>query len=468
MSDMNNEPIPSNGQADTELVDMNNFNSDLFRFLDASPTPYHAVQSQIELLESYGFMGLSESDCWTLKAGKRYYVTRNDSSIIAFVYGKDDRLKTGIRMLGAHTDSPCLKVKPNAEIISQSCLKLGVEVYGGVLLNPWFDRDLSLAGKVVYQDDKKNIKSCLINFKKPIATIPSLAIHLDREANKKRHINPQTDIPPVLMIIEDDADPDSSEYLTNSAPNTLKDILKIQLQKQYKDLSISQILDFELSFYDTQNASYVGLNDDFIASSRLDNLLSCFVGTQALMRADNECTSLLVCSDHEEVGSASTTGAQGTFLKSVLERIAGSAETLTRVINQSMMISTDNAHGIHPNFADKHDVNHGPVINKGPVIKVNANQRYASNCETSAVFKLLAESTQVPVQSFVVRTDMGCGSTIGPITATEIGVKTLDIGVPTFAMHSIRELSGNKDSWYLFLVLQKYFSHSSEVNVESL
>ena len=437
-------------------LDFKDFNTELFQFLDASPTPFHAVQNQMALLDAYGFQCLSETDAWSLNPGERYYVTRNGSSIIAFVYGSDNALDTGIRMLGAHTDSPCLKVKPNAEIISQSYLKLGVEVYGGVLLNPWFDRDLSLAGKVVFQDSKKVIKSCLINFEKPLATIPSLAIHLDREANKKRHINSQTDIPPVLMLIDSDAESD-----------VLKNILKRQIEKQYKDVDIECVLDFELSFYDAQGASYLGLNEDFIASSRLDNLLSCFVGTQALIRADTQGTSLLVCSDHEEVGSASTTGAQGTFLKSVLERLAGSAESLTRIIDQSMMISADNAHAIHPNFADKHDANHGPIINQGPVIKVNANQRYASNCETGAVFKVLAESAQVPVQNFVVRTDMGCGSTIGPIAATEIGIKTLDVGIPTFAMHSIRELCGDKDAAYLFSVFQKYFDFSSEIKVNS-
>ena len=463
MSDVSNNKASS---LKTETADeLQHFNNDLFSFLDASPTPFHAVQNQIALLETRGFKGLSESESWSLESGGRYYVTRNGSSIIAFVYGHKSLLETGIRMLGAHTDSPCLKVKPSAEIVSQSYLKLGVEVYGGVLLNPWFDRDLSLAGKIVYQDDKKNIKSRLIDFKKPVATIPSLAIHLDREANKNRTINSQTDIPPVLMVIENNS---SDSKQTPDAPQlSLKDILQQQAEDQYNDRTINHILDFELSFYDSQNASYVGLKDDFIASSRLDNLLSCFAGTQALMRADNQGTCLLVCSDHEEVGSASTAGAQGPFLKSVLERLAGSAESLTRIVDQSMMISADNAHGIHPNFADKHDANHGPVINQGPVIKVNANQRYASNCETAAVFKVLAESAQVPVQSFVVRTDMGCGSTIGPIAAAEIGVKTLDVGVPTFAMHSIRELCGNKDAWYLFSVLQNYFDFSSEIKVEA-
>lgn len=465
MSNVSNKTVSSSKTKKSEAIDLQSFNNELFSFLDTSPTPYHAVQNQISLLESYGFERLLESKSWSLESGGRYYVTRNGSSIIAFVYGHDSVLGTGIRMLGAHTDSPCLKVKPNAVIVAQSYLKLGVEVYGGVLLNPWFDRDLSLAGKVVYQDDKNNIKSCLINFKKSIATIPSLAIHLDREANKNRNINSQTDIPPVLMVTDNNC-PDTDSPDSNK--DTLKDILKQQVEKQYADLTIDHILDFELSFYDTQKASYVGLNEDFIASSRLDNLLSCFVGTQALMRADNQGTSLLVCSDHEEVGSASASGAQGTFLKSVLERLSGSAESLTRIIDQSMMISADNAHGIHPNFADKHDANHGPIINQGPVIKVNANQRYASTCETGAVFKVLAESAQVPVQNFVVRTDMGCGSTIGPIAATEIGVKTLDIGVPTFAMHSIRELCGKKDTWYLFSVLQKYFDFSSEIKVADI
>ncbi len=445
-----------------DAIDLSQFNQALMKFLDASPTPFHAVKNQIEWLQAYGFKCLSESEAWSLEPGKRYYVTRNASSIIAFVYGQKDVLDTGVRMLGAHTDSPCLKVKPNAEIISHTYLKLGVEVYGGALLNPWFDRDLSLAGKVIYRDNNEHIRSSLIDFQKPIAIIPSLAIHLDRDANKNRSINSQTDIPPLLMIV------DTEDSEAKMPQKTLKDVLKQQLMIQYDDIDIDDVLDFELSFYDVQNAAYVGLNEDFIASARLDNLLSCFAAAQALMRADNQGTSLLICSDHEEVGSASSAGAQGPFLKSVLERLSGSTESLTRMVDQSMLISADNAHGIHPNFADKHDANHGPIINQGPVIKVNANQRYASNCETGAVFKVLAEKVNTPVQSFVVRTDMGCGSTIGPITATEIGVKTLDVGVPTFAMHSIRELCGNKDAWYLYKVLQKYFDFSHKISIENM
>lgn len=433
------------------------FNKGLLSFLDASPTPFHVVQNQIKLLKKNNFQSLSEAESWSLVPGQKYYVSRNHSALIAFVYGKQDVTETGIRMFAAHTDSPCLKVKPNPEIVCQSYLKLGVEVYGGALLNPWFDRDLSLAGRVVYCDNQDNIFSTLVDFKKPIATIPSLAIHLDREANKKRSINSQTDLPVLIMRI------DEQDLNAN-----LNAILQEQLMTQYENIEIKRILEHELSFYDTQKSAYVGLNEDFIAGSRLDNLLSCYAGIQALIRADNQGSSMVVCNDHEEVGSASSSGAQGSFLKSVLERLNGSsAESLSCTIDKSMLISADNAHAIHPNFADRHDANHAPIINQGPVIKVNANQRYASNSETGAVIKLMAEKGGIPMQNFVVRTDLGCGSTIGPITATEIGIKTLDIGVPTFAMHSIRELCGYQDTWFLCELMKLFFNVTQSIAVKT-
>jgi aspartyl aminopeptidase len=201
----------------------------------------------------------------------------------------------------------------------------------------------------------------------------------------------------------------------------------------------------------------VGLQSEFMSSARLDNLLSCFVGMKSLCEAGSKMTAMLVCNDHEEVGSSSFVGAQGPMLKSVLERMFPEQQRLLRVIDRSMLISADNAHGVHPNYTDKHDGNHGPLLNGGPVIKVNANQRYASNSETQALFRYLCERVEVPVQSFVVRSDMACGSTIGPITAAGIGVRTLDVGVPTFAMHSIRETVGSKDAWYLYVALQEFY-----------
>lgn len=421
------------------------FNQGMMDFIEMSPTPFHAVEQIISRLECSGYQRLYEADAWSLKQGQGYFVSRNDSSIIAFKLGTDDVITSGIRMLGAHTDSPCLKVKPQPEIVNTGYFQLAVEVYGGALLAPWFDRDLSLAGRVNYLDADGEMLQALVNFEIPIAVIPSLAIHLDREVNKNRSINAQTDIVPLLL------------KLPNEDKPNFKSILLQLMQKQCKDCDVVEILDYELSFYDVQPPSFVGLHQDFIASARLDNLLSCYTGLMALTEMADNVTGLLVCTDHEEVGSTSASGAQGPFLKSVLERIAGSAENFTRMMDRSMLISADNAHGIHPNFVDRHDENHGPLMNQGPVIKTNVNQRYATNSETSAIFRLLCQKADVPVQSFVVRNDMGCGSTIGPITASALGVKTLDVGVPTFAMHSIRELAGYWDAYYLYRVLREFY-----------
>ena len=421
----------------------------LLKFIQASPTPFHAVEAMTETLRAEGFQQLKESDAWDAVAPGRYYVTRNDSSIIAFKLAKD-LAENGLRMVGAHTDSPCLKVKPNPEIVSKGYLQLGVEVYGGALLNPWFDRDLSLAGRVSYSDRNDGVHSALVDFEQAIAVIPSLAIHLDREVNENRSINSQNHLPPVLMKLPDD------EKHKKATPDFRELLLKLLL-KQTPAAEAVKVLDYELAFYDVQPPAVVGLRQDFITGARLDNLLSCYTGLVSLMRAGENTNAMLVCNDHEEVGSVSTSGAMGSFLKSVLQRLCPTAEELARAIDHSMLISADNAHGVHPNYADKYDDNHGPVLNKGPVIKVNANQRYASNSETSAMFRNICEQAAVPVQSFVVRSDMACGSTIGPLTAAETGIRTIDVGVPTFAMHSIREMAGRWDGYYLYRALREYY-----------
>ena len=421
----------------------------LLNFIQASPTPFHAVATMKEMLEVEGFQQLKEADAWHINEPGRYYVSRNDSSIIAFSL-VCDLAENGVRMVGAHTDSPCLKVKPNPEIVKNGYFQLGVEVYGGALLNPWFDRDLSLAGRVSYLDTEKEVCSALINFEQAVAVIPSLAIHLDRDANENRSINKQEHIPPILMKLPDD------EKHKKATPDFRELLLKLLL-KQRPDSKAEKVLEYELAFYDVQPPAVIGLHQDFIAGARLDNLLSCYTGLISLFKAGQNSNCLLVCNDHEEVGSVSAAGAMGTFLKSVLNRLCSSAEELARTLDGSMLISADNAHGIHPNFANKHDDNHGPVLNQGPVIKINANQRYASNSETSATFRNLCDQADVPVQSFVVRSDMACGSTIGPLTAAETGVKTIDVGVPTFAMHSLRELAGRWDGYYLYRALREYF-----------
>lgn len=418
----------------------------LLTFLQHSPTPWHATANMLERLEQAGFRRLEETRPWELKPGDRVVVTRNDSSLIA-VQLPEDRLES-LRLIGAHTDSPGLRLKPNAAIAGRDWLQLGVEVYGGALLAPWFDRDLGLAGRVHVRRGDGRLQGVLLNVERPVAMVPSLAIHLDREANNGRAINPQTQMAPVLLQGGESGDLDR--------------LLKRWLYEQH-NLEQVEILDFELCLYDTQPPTRVGVDGELIASARLDNLLSCFIGMQSLLDGDGTQGAVLVANDHEEVGSASACGAQGPFLADVLRRVhaqlgGGDEESWVRLIQASRLISCDNAHALHPNFADKHDAAHGPAINGGPVIKVNANQRYATNSATSALFRDLCREAGVPVQTFVTRADMGCGSTIGPITATELGVPTLDVGVPQWAMHSIRETAGSKDPGYLIRALTAFIN----------
>jgi len=316
-----------------------------------------------------------------------------------------------------------------------------------MLLAPWFDRDLSLAGRVSYLDKKGEIKGKLIDFKRAIASVPSLAIHLDRNINENRTINKQKEMPPLLANF-------------NQGMN-FKDILSKELKDQKQNEGVTEILDFEMYFYDTQGPSTYGLNEEFLASARLDNLLSCYIGLMSIIDSKDGSNAVLVCNDHEEVGSESYVGAAGPFLKSVLERVSGPDFTMS--IAKSTMISCDNAHAVHPNYSEKHDENHGPLMNQGPVIKINSNQRYATNGDTSAIFSYLCNKAKVPFQKFVTRADMACGSTIGPITSTLIGLKTVDVGIPQLAMHSIREVCGAKDPQYLYNVLVEFYNEKKNL-----
>ncbi|WP_372611910.1 M18 family aminopeptidase [Halomonas sp.] len=416
----------------------------LLDFLRRSPTPWHAVARMAERLDAAGFRRLDERETWRLMPGERVYVTRNDSSIIALQLPVDPL--SALRLIGAHTDSPGLRLKPNAAQVSGGWLQLGVEVYGGALLAPWFDRDLGIAGRVHVRHADGRLEGLLLHLDEAVAIIPSLAIHLDREVNAGRPINAQTQMAPVLLQGGDTAD--------------LEPLLQAWLAEQHEIGSV-EILDFELGLQDVQPPARVGVQGELISGPRLDNLLSCFMGLEALLDSDGRQAAVLVANDHEEVGSASACGAQGPFLGDVLRRVNAQVgepgdEGFIRLIQSSRLISCDNAHALHPNFPDKHDAAHGPLINGGPVIKVNASQRYATNSGTAALFRDLCRAAEVPVQAFVTRADMGCGSTIGPITATELGVPTLDVGVPQWAMHSIRETAGSHDVAYLTRVLTAF------------
>jgi aspartyl aminopeptidase len=406
---------------------MREFNEKLIQFINASPTPFHAVTQMAIVLDGAGYIKLDEREKWELQEEKSYYVTRNDSSIVAFTYPAS--MDKGYTIVGAHTDSPHLRLKPNPVTKSAGTIRFGVEPYGGMLFNPWFDRDLSLAGRIVYLDAVGERHEKLVDIKRPIGVVSSLAIHLDREANSNRSINAQTDIIP-MMTCGDEFNFES--WILGEAGEER-----------------GKLLAHELSFYDVQKGSFLGIHNEFITSARLDNLLSCYVGLQALIHAKNPM--MLACMDHEEVGSDSHVGAGGTFVEEVLRRIAG--EDFSTLMRRSLMVSCDNAHAQHPNFPAKHEGEHAPLLNQGVAIKINANQRYATSARTMGRFVQCAQKTGIATQTFVTRSDTGCGSTIGPIISARLGIEAIDVGVPTLAMHSIRELSGTEDAYGLYQIL---------------
>ena len=430
------------------VMDRARFNRGLLSFLAQAVTPFHAVRAMSAQLRDAGFEALQAGaevpPAFGVgsASGPSGVIYARGGSLIALKPGTRPLKESGLRMVGAHTDSPCLMVKPQPEVRRKGCLQLGVEVYGGALLNPWFDRDLSLAGRVSHGTPEGRVATTLLDFRDPIAVIPSLAIHLDREANRKRTVNAQTQMAPILGL-----DPGEDWSLRACLADRLRE----------HGVALDEVLDYELCFYDSQAPAILGLNEDFIASARLDNLLSCYTGLRALLGADGDEWKLLVCNDHEEVGSLSASGAQGPMLRHFIQGLLDNPAHLPLLMRRSMLISTDNAHAVHPNYADRHDAQHGPRLNGGPVIKVNAGQRYASSSDGAALFRLLARELDEPVQSFAMRADMACGSTIGPISAGELGVTTLDVGVPTLAMHSIRELAGAADAWSLARILGAYY-----------
>ena len=416
---------------------------ELLTFLGEAVTPFHALAAMSRRLTSAGFEAVTAFDPDTMAPGKGYFMTRQGSSLIALRAGQGEP-NEGLRLVGAHTDSPNLSVKPNPVVGRGGCVQLSVDVYGGALLNPWFDRDLALAGRVTLLNKAGQLESVLFDSVAAVAVVPSLAIHLDREANKQRSINPQKDVLPLVMLGEADT-------------FDLKAWLAERLAAQNSDYHGMRVMDYELSLYDTQRPGRVGIDQSFITSARLDNLLSCYAGLSAMIDATDAEWSMLVATDHEEVGSASTVGAQGPMLMDALTALMPAPQRNQTLRHQSWMLSVDNAHAVHPNYMDKHDDQHSPRLGGGPVIKINRNQRYATDSEGAARLRLLAERAEVDVQAFVMRADLACGSTIGPITATETGIPTTDLGVPTLAMHSIRELACVEDIPQLTALLQAFY-----------
>ena len=433
-------------------MNQSEYNQNLFSFLSSSPTPYHATSCIENALRLNGFVQLKENAPWQLEKGSSYFVTRENSATIAFTLGSDEERDQGFRMLAAHTDSPCLQIKPRPDIKTGSYHQLGVEVYGGSLLGSWFDRDLCLAGRVVCEMSDGGLAALLIDFKCALLTIPSIAIHFNREVNTTNNIDRQKHLPPVIAQSVDKQLPD------------LKNLLLDQLQFEHPNVKTKDILAFDLFCYDFHEPSYIGINKEFISASRLDNLLSCYSGSMALSHADRTKNSFLFCANHEENGSTSATGAHGSFVDSVFERIVPQPETRRITLSNSFLISMDNAHAAHPNFMDKMDSAHEIHLNKGPVIKINANQRYATTGISAGIYKHICTEVNITPQEFVMRSDMPCGSTIGPITAARLGVKTIDIGAPSLGMHSIRELTGSSDPYLLYLTIDQFLRGDSHKN----
>lgn len=420
----------------------------LLDFIDASPSPWHAVETVSQQLLAQGYQQLFETQVWQFAPLGKYFVVRGGASIIAFSLGSQPLVETGFRLIGAHTDSPGLRLKPQAAFGSSGLIRIGVEVYGGPILATFADRDLSIAGRVMVKNGT-DIQTHLIKFEQALMRLPNLAIHMNREVNDKGlKFHKQDELPLIFGETEDGIEADQ-QFMQQIA-----DALKV---------NIADILTWELNVYDTQKGSFWGANQEFIANSQLDNLASCHAALSALLANNNSATTnIIALFDHEEVGSESATGASGSFLNDVINRIAAhdnlAAADKLRALAQSFFISADMAHAYHPNFSGSYDAHHHVLVNKGVVIKSNCNHRYASNADTTARFMQICNQANVPYQQYVHRTDLGCGSTIGPIIAAQLGVATVDVGCPMWAMHSIRESAGVLDHHYMICALTQVFN----------
>lgn len=420
----------------------------LIAFLNASPTPFHAVATAEAQLKALGAIAMDEKSTWnpsTWQPGQIVYIIRNQSSLVALRLPLElNSQDLSFRIVAAHTDSPCLKLKPRPPEPTANYRQWGVEVYGGVLYNSWLDRDLGVAGRITSMRPDGIHSELVRNENKPWR-IPQLAIHLDRNVNEAGLIlNAQRHLIPIIG-------------LNDSAGNAFESWLVASTGTQMQDLT------FELHLYDTTPASYGGSNDDFIFSGRLDNLAMSHAALEAFCREPASASLIQVVAlfDNEEVGSTSAQGANSNLIASILERclltLGKSREESISAQARSHLISADMAHAIHPNYPERHEPNHYPLINHGPVVKGNVNMRYATNGETSAQFKTWCRRAGVPVQDFVNRTDLACGTTIGPHVAAALGIATVDVGNPMLSMHSAREMCGSEDHGMMIHVMQEFY-----------
>ncbi len=414
-------------QAALELID----------FLYASPTAFHSVLQTESYLINHGYAELKEIEKWSLEPKGKYYVKKNDSALIAFEIGTDDIVEHGIRMIGAHTDSPGFRVKAQPEMLAEGTyLKLNTEGYGGPLLYTWFDRPLGLAGKVTLKGETplKPVTK-LVNINKPLLIIPSLAIHMNRSVNEGFAVNKQKDTLPLLGLVNEQFEKD----------NYLVKLLAEEINVDYQE-----ILGFELSLYEYEKGTLVGMNEEFISCGGLDDMWMVYAGVKALVESDeNVATKMMICMDNEEIGSLTAQGANSNFIPNIIERVTlalgKDREDLHRTLANSVMISADLAHAVHPNVSEKHDPTNRPVLGKGPVLKIAASGSYSTDSNCMAIFEGLCQMAQIPYQKFYNRSDVRGGTTIGPVTSSILTIPVMDMGAPLLGMHSVRELATVED-----------------------
>lgn len=451
--------------AETLLADRDAYINEFINYVGSSPSSFHAARSAGEIFSAQGFIEHDEAEAWEpALAGSRGFVVR-DGAIIAWRAGESVTATSPVRILGAHTDSPGFKLKPRPDFKAAGWSQAGVEVYGGPLLNSWLDRDLGFAGRIVTRSGEE----CLVRTS-AVARIPQLAIHLDREANTGLALDRQRQTQPVLAV----SSPETSvlallaqaanfsrgaaDAFASGAPSTAV------LTEASEEIRPEDIIGTDVHLFDTQGGSRIGANNEFLASPRLDNLSSTFAGIVALLAAEPApgTISVFASFDHEELGSESRSGASGPFLEDVLARLreglGATQEDAARAMAASWCLSADAGHSVHPNYEEKHDPHVRPLAGQGPMLKINANQRYASDAHGAAMWQRACDAAGVATQSFVSNNTVPCGSTIGPLTATRLGIRTVDVGVPLLSMHSARELAHVDDLHGLALVIREFYA----------
>ena len=455
------------------------FADDFISFLNESCTAWHAVEACVTRLLDAGFTRLFDGEEWSLERSGKYFFTRNGTCIFAFTIGGSYEAGEGFTVLGAHSDSPCFKVKPVTCVVKDGSLMVNTMPYGGGLWHTWFDRDLGVAGRCILKDKNGGLTTKLVRIDDPIARIPNLAIHLssaDERAsfapNLHEHCKAILSMDPEIVALQ----PTDAEKEVSSR---LHPVL-LRMMADQLDVAVDAIEDMELQLIDTQASAIGGAGGELLLSGRLDNLCSCYQSLRAIIDCSSDSKALaaqkginmVMFFDHEEVGSNSACGAgAGIFMDTIKLCVAKLADestsTLMKTLKKSFVVSIDMAHALHPNYQSKHDMTMAPRINKGLVIKTNANQRYATNSISATMFRRLAKMVGCPVQEFSVRSDQGCGSTIGPIIATLSGILTIDVGTPQFSMHSIREMMGSEDAYIGYVHLKSCFDNFAKLQAAS-